>query len=251
MKTLKQKTIMKTLWIVAFLVSIPIALLISGQKTHALHDTFAWTVRPGVSSSSYIELKKQCDNLNDAIQNISNNKNKNTLKKNYKKLCSKPKNGNDAKKKIPQVKKLVVNARKAAKNKARERYGKECKTKAQKKTKKCKNLKKIIDGSSGVSSGKLGATPGALKKIDAKSVGVSTAAADNTALKNILNGVYQIAGVVAVIIIIIAGVRMITGGDNPDSVATARRAIIYAAAGLVIIISAFVITQFVISAGST
>lgn len=137
---------------------------------------------------------------------------------------------------------------------AEKQYNKQCKTKKQKKTKKCKNLKKKIDKKTSTTSGpakKLGAKPGALKKIDAKSVGVSTTTADNNALGKLLNGVYQIAGVVAVLTLIIAGLRMITGGDNPETVATARKAIIYACVGLIVIISAFVITQFVISVGST
>lgn len=94
-------------------------------------------------------------------------------------------------------------------------------------------------------------TAAAPLEINITSAGVPKRTADNNAFKSILNGVYQIAGVIAVIVIIIGGIRFIVGGDNPDNVATARRMIIYASAGLVIIISAFVITQFVINAGST
>lgn len=153
-----------------------------------------------------------------------------------------------AQKKKPRCKRLAEAAGLAsARETALKRYKNECKTAAQKQTKKCKNIAETA----GLPTGQLGATPTALKKISAGSAGVSKKAANNNALKNILNGVYQIAGVVAVIVMIVAGIRMITGGDNPDNVATARKMIIYAAAGLVIIISAFVITQFVINAGST
>lgn len=75
-------------------------------------------------------------------------------------------------------------------------------------------------------------------------------AANNAAIQKILNGIYQIAGVVAVIVIIIAGIRFITGGDNPDTVASARKAIIYACVGLVVIASAFVITNFIVGRAS-
>lgn len=70
--------------------------------------------------------------------------------------------------------------------------------------------------------------------------------ANNAAIQRILNGVYQIAGVVAVLVIIIAGIRFITGGDNSDTVASARKAIIYACVGLVVIASAFIITNFIV-----
>ncbi len=75
-------------------------------------------------------------------------------------------------------------------------------------------------------------------------------AADNAAIQRILNGIYQIAGVVAVIVIIIAGIRFITGGDSPDTVASARKAIIYACVGLVVVASAFVITNFIVGRAS-
>ena len=74
--------------------------------------------------------------------------------------------------------------------------------------------------------------------------------ANDAAVQKILNGIYQISGAVAVIAIIIAGIRFITGGDNPDTVASARKAIIYACAGLVVIISAFVITNFIVGRAS-
>lgn len=76
-------------------------------------------------------------------------------------------------------------------------------------------------------------------------------AADNAAIQRVLNGVYQIAGVIAVIVIVVAGLQLVVGGDNPDNAARARMMIIYAAIGLVVVISAFVITQFIIRVGST
>ena len=87
----------------------------------------------------------------------------------------------------------------------------------------------------------------AVAKIPSSEVGnVPKKVANNAALERILNGVYQLAGVVCVLVIVIAGLRFIIGGDNSDAVASARKAIIYACVGLVIIASAFVITQFII-----
>jgi len=65
-------------------------------------------------------------------------------------------------------------------------------------------------------------------------------------LVNILNLFYFIAGIVAVIIIIIAGFSITVSGSNPSALAKARNAILYSAIGLVVIISAFGITRFVV-----
>ncbi len=68
-----------------------------------------------------------------------------------------------------------------------------------------------------------------------------------TDLKKILNGIYTIAGGVAVLIIVISGLLMAVNGDNPQNVATARKSIIFTAVGLVVIIMAFVITNVVLA----
>lgn len=62
---------------------------------------------------------------------------------------------------------------------------------------------------------------------------------------NILTVFYMVSGVVAVIVIIIAGFTFVTTGSDPAAVAKSRNTILYAVIGLVVIISAFVITQFV------
>lgn len=70
----------------------------------------------------------------------------------------------------------------------------------------------------------------------------------NAALQNGLNFVYGVAGIVAVIVIIVAGVMYITSLGKPEQTAKALRMIIYAAVGLVVVILAAVITNFLISA---
>jgi type IV secretory pathway VirB2 component (pilin) len=83
-------------------------------------------------------------------------------------------------------------------------------------------------------------TPGNISKLD-----------ENNVLKNILNAVYSISGLIAVLIIVICGVMIITADGDSQKVATARTGIIYALIGLVIIISAFIITGVVLNtAGS-
>lgn len=68
----------------------------------------------------------------------------------------------------------------------------------------------------------------------------------NQVLQNGLNLTYFIAGVIAVIVIILAGLSYVTSGNDAAAVSKAKNAILYAVIGLVVVMSAFVITQFVI-----
>ena len=70
------------------------------------------------------------------------------------------------------------------------------------------------------------------------------------AVKRTLNGVYTIAAIIAVIIIIAAGISIIVADGDSQKVATARKAIIYACVGLVIVGSAFIITGIVQGIGT-
>lgn len=62
---------------------------------------------------------------------------------------------------------------------------------------------------------------------------------------NILDITYFVIGVVAVIVIIFAGIMYTTSAGNPANIKKAKDAIVYAIVGLVIALLAFVITQFV------
>jgi TRAP-type C4-dicarboxylate transport system permease small subunit len=62
-----------------------------------------------------------------------------------------------------------------------------------------------------------------------------------------LNTVYFIAGIVAVLIIIIGGVRYVTSNGDSSQVTAAKNTILYAVVGLVVIIMAAAITQFVVT----
>ncbi len=63
----------------------------------------------------------------------------------------------------------------------------------------------------------------------------------------LLNTVYIIAGIVAVVVIIVGGVRYVTSGGDATGVKNAKNTILYAVVGLVIIIAAAAITGFVMS----
>lgn len=61
---------------------------------------------------------------------------------------------------------------------------------------------------------------------------------------NILGITYFIAGVIAVIVIIIAGFTFVTSGNNPASITKAKDAILYSVIGIIVILLAFTITQY-------
>lgn len=61
-----------------------------------------------------------------------------------------------------------------------------------------------------------------------------------------MNTIYLIAGMVAVLVIVIAGYMFVTSNGNADRVRKARFMILGASVGLVVILMAFLITQLVI-----
>lgn len=63
----------------------------------------------------------------------------------------------------------------------------------------------------------------------------------------ILNVVYLIAGIVAVIAIIIAGIRYTTSNGDSGQIQSAKNMTFYSIIGLVVVIIAASITQFVIT----
>ncbi len=73
----------------------------------------------------------------------------------------------------------------------------------------------------------------------------SPPAADGNALRNTLTTVYIWAGIVCVIMIIIGGVRYTTSAADSAGVKSAKNTILYGIVGLVIILMAAAITQFI------
>lgn len=66
-------------------------------------------------------------------------------------------------------------------------------------------------------------------------------------LNKITNIVAAVAGVAAVILILISGIRFITAGGDANQASSARRTLIYALVGLVVIVLARAIIALVIS----
>lgn len=68
----------------------------------------------------------------------------------------------------------------------------------------------------------------------------------NALIEKIINIISIIVGIIAVIMIIYAGFRYITSAGNQESVQTAKKTLIYAIIGLVIVALAQIIVQFVL-----
>lgn len=88
-----------------------------------------------------------------------------------------------------------------------------------------------------------------LTKKDAEEAQLNPISADK-AISGTLNGVYIVTAIIAVIIIIASGISIMIADGDSQKVATARKAIIYACVGLVIVGSAFIITGIVQGIGS-
>ncbi len=81
-------------------------------------------------------------------------------------------------------------------------------------------------------------------KINSEDIGIVKISAD-TLLANALNTVYLVCGILAIIVIIVAGYFYVTSSGNATNVEKAKNAIISAVIGLVIVLLAFAITGFV------
>ena len=68
----------------------------------------------------------------------------------------------------------------------------------------------------------------------------------NITVKNIINGVLYVVGVLAVVMVIIGGVQYTTSGGDQAAVTKAKNTILYGIVGLVIAILAYAIVNFVI-----
>lgn len=71
---------------------------------------------------------------------------------------------------------------------------------------------------------------------------------DSGVFKQVTNTILYIVGIIAVIMLIIGGIRYVTSGGDAKKVTDAKNTVLYAIIGLVIAFLAFAIVNFVISA---
>lgn len=69
----------------------------------------------------------------------------------------------------------------------------------------------------------------------------------NGLIMKIVNIIAYATGVIAIIIIILAGLRFVTAGGGTEDVSAARRTLIYSVVGLIVIVLARTIVAFVLS----
>ena len=67
-------------------------------------------------------------------------------------------------------------------------------------------------------------------------------------VRKVLVTVYGWVGIIAVIVIVISGVRYIVSQGNPEAVKKAKSGILYASIGLIVTIAAFAITTLILKA---
>jgi hypothetical protein len=91
-------------------------------------------------------------------------------------------------------------------------------------------------------------TPSTSITIAASDLHLSTAPTSigQNEVATLLGAVYTVAGIVAVIAIIIGGIRYASANGDSGQIQAAKNTILYAVVGLVVIIMAAAITQFVI-----
>lgn len=84
-------------------------------------------------------------------------------------------------------------------------------------------------------------------KIPRSEIGYNTGiTSDGTSLETILNLVYMGAGIVVIIVLVVAGFLFVTSRGDPAQMKRSKDAIRGAVIGLVAVIAAFAITQFVL-----
>ena len=79
-------------------------------------------------------------------------------------------------------------------------------------------------------------------------ISTSSKAADNAKIKSVFNQVFVWSGIICVLIVVISGFMYTISAGDPGRVSKAKNTMIYAFVGLIIIISAFGIVNFVLGA---
>ena len=86
----------------------------------------------------------------------------------------------------------------------------------------------------------------ATEKIDPGSIGIDPVKNADNAIAGALSAAYAAAGMLCVVIIIIAGHLYTTSSGDAANLKRAKEAILGSVIGLIVVIMAFVITQFVL-----
>lgn len=86
----------------------------------------------------------------------------------------------------------------------------------------------------------------ASEKLDPGSIGVPRVTNADGVVNGIVNAAYFWAGIVCVIVIIVGGYLYVTSNGDAAQVKRGKNAVLGAIVGIIVILSAFTITQYVI-----
>ena len=76
--------------------------------------------------------------------------------------------------------------------------------------------------------------------------GIITQSADNVTVQNIFNVVLALAGAVAVAFVVFGGIKYMLSQGEPNETKQARDTILYSVVGMVIVVVAFMLVNYVI-----
>lgn len=93
----------------------------------------------------------------------------------------------------------------------------------------------------------VGASPASQIQSGSNAAGGSGAASLGDTIKTIVNILLYILGAIAVVMIVIGGIRYTTSNGDSSSITSAKNTILYSVIGLVVAILAYSIVNFVVS----
>lgn len=82
--------------------------------------------------------------------------------------------------------------------------------------------------------------------LDKNDLNIPKVEATNGTVTSLFNGVLMVAGIVAIIFIVLGGIKYSTSQGDSNSTAQAKEMIIYALVGIVIVMMSFAILQLVV-----
>ena len=87
-------------------------------------------------------------------------------------------------------------------------------------------------------------------KLNAEDYNISKTNLDGATFGTMVGTAMWVAGAVAVIMITLSGLLYVTAGGNPGKIATAKNLLMYTVLGIIVLIFAFTIVQFITGAFS-
>lgn len=84
------------------------------------------------------------------------------------------------------------------------------------------------------------------EKVDPKTIGLPTTAANDPTMRNVFNVVLALAGAVAVAFVVFGGIKYMLSQGEPNEIKQSRDTILYSIVGLVVVVISFMLVNYVI-----